>query len=231
MKYFLIVFLSIAGINASAQSDNTAPIQSDLKDETDSLSYFLGLVLGYDLKTAPFQADAMLISKGLNQALEGSAPYNQQTSQTIFRQLQMAISQEEAKKTEGEALLNVEKGAAFLAENGEREGVKTTESGLQYEVVKKGDGAVPADTSIVTVHYEGSLIDGTIFDSSYKRGEPISFPLSGVIPGWTEGVQLMQAGATYKFYIPANLGYGPRGQGPIPANSVLIFKIELLGIE
>lgn len=231
MKYFLIVLLSIAGINASAQSGNTDHIQLDLKNETDSLSYFLGLVMGYDLKTAPFQADAMLISEGLNQALEGSAQYDQEASQTIFRQLQMAISQEEAKKAEAAALVNVEKGAAFLDENGKREGVNTTESGLQYEVLNQGDGAMPTDTSKVTVHYEGTLVDGTVFDSSYERGEPISFPLSGVIPGWTEGVQLMPVGSTYKFYIPSNLGYGPRGQGPIPANSVLIFKIELLGIE
>ena len=228
MKYFLIVLLSIAGINASAQSGNTDHFQLDLKNETDSLSYFLGLVIGYDLETAPFQADAKLISEGLNQVLEGSAQYDQQTSQTIFRQLHSRV---EAKKAEADALVNVEKGAAFLNENGKREGVKTTESGLQYEVLSQGDGAMPADTSKVTVHYEGTLVDGTIFDSSYERGEPISFPLSGVIPGWTEGVQLMPVGSTYKFYIPSNLGYGPRGQGPIPANSVLIFKIELLGIE
>lgn len=231
MKYFLVLLLWITGINASAQSDSTALIQSDLKNGADSLNYFFGLVMGYDLLTAPFQADAVLISEGLNQALEGSSPYDQETSQNIFRQLQMAISQKEAKKAEAEALVNVEKGAAFLDENGKREGVKTTESGLQYEVLSQGDGAMPADTSKVTVHYEGTLVDGTVFDSSYERGEPISFPLSGVIPGWTEGVQLMPVGSTYKFYIPSSLGYGSRGQGPIPANSVLIFKIELLGIE
>lgn len=231
MKYFLILLLCIAGINASAQSDSTTRIHSNLENETDSLSYFFGLVMGYDLKTVPFQADAQLISEGLDQALEGSSPYDQQTSQTIFRQLQMAISRKEAEKAEADALVNVEKGAAFLDENGKREGVKTTESGLQYEVISQGDGAMPAATSKVTVHYEGTLVDGTVFDSSYERGEPISFPLSGVIPGWTEGVQLMPVGSTYKFYIPSSLGYGSRGQGPIPANSVLIFKIELLGIE
>ncbi len=122
-------------------------------------------------------------------------------------------------------------GAAFLEENGKREGVITTETGLQYEVITLGDGPMPEETTTVTVHYEGTLIDGEVFDSSYEDGEPISFALNGVIAGWTEGLQLMPVGSTYKFYIPSNLGYGPRSTGPIPGNSVLIFKVELIDIE
>ena len=118
----------------------------------------------------------------------------------------------------------------FLAENGKKEEVTTTESGLQYEVLEEGDGAQPTRQDQVTVHYKGELLDGTVFDSSYDRGEPATFPLNRVIPGWTEGVQLMKVGAKYKFYIPPELGYGSRDQGKIPPNSTLIFQVELLSI-
>jgi len=125
----------------------------------------------------------------------------------------------------------LENGIAYLEENGRREGVVTTESGLQYEVIARGDGPMPDESSTVSVFYEGSLIDGTIFDSSYDSGDTVSFPLSGVIPGWTEGLQLMPVGSTYMFYIPSNLAYGSRATGPIPANSTLIFKVELLEVK
>ena len=119
----------------------------------------------------------------------------------------------------------------YLSENARRPEVETTESGLQYEVLEEGSGAKPGARDRVTVHYKGELLDGTVFDSSYDRGEPISFALNQVIKGWTEGLQLMPIGSKYKFTIPSELGYGSRGQGPIPANSVLIFQVELLGIE
>jgi FKBP-type peptidyl-prolyl cis-trans isomerase len=123
-------------------------------------------------------------------------------------------------------------GKAFLDENGKKEGVTTTASGLQYKVIKAGTGAHPKATDTVKVHYKGTFLDGKTFDSSYDRGEPISFPLNRVIAGWTEGVQLMPVGATYEFYIPSNLAYGERGAGGvIPPNSTLIFVVELLGIE
>ena len=123
-------------------------------------------------------------------------------------------------------------GEQFLAENAKREGVKTTESGLQYEVIEATLGQKPKATDKVKVHYEGTLIDGTIFDSSYKRGEAISFPLNGVIKGWTEGLQLMSVGSKYKFFIPYQLAYGERGAGAsIPPYAALIFTVELLGIE
>ena len=125
-----------------------------------------------------------------------------------------------------------EEGEKFLAENGKREGVKTTASGLQYEVLETTLGQKPKATDSVKVHYEGKLIDGSIFDSSYKRGEPISFPLSGVIKGWTEGLQLMSVGSKFKFFIPYQLAYGERGAGgSIPPYAALIFTVELLGIE
>ena len=125
-----------------------------------------------------------------------------------------------------------EEGEKFLAENAKREGVKTTASGLQYEVLEATIGQKPKATDSVKVHYEGTLIDGTVFDSSYKRGESISFPLNGVIKGWTEGLQLMSVGSKYKFFIPYQLAYGERGAGAsIPPYAALIFTVELLGIE
>ena len=125
-----------------------------------------------------------------------------------------------------------EEGEKFLAENAKRPGVKVTPSGLQYEVLDATLGQKPKATNTVRVHYEGTLPDGTVFDSSYKRGEPISFPLNGVIAGWTEGLQLMSVGSKYKLFIPYNLGYGERGAGAsIPPYAALIFTVELLGIE
>jgi FKBP-type peptidyl-prolyl cis-trans isomerase len=201
--------------------------QITMKNQSDSLNYFLGLSLGYDLSAAPWDVNAELIGSGMNQVLTDSSVFDQMTSQTIFRQLSMDLQEQVSQEAEADALENLEKGAAYLEENGKKEGVITTESGLQYEVIEQGDGPMPADTSTVTVGYEGTLIDGTVFDSN----DSITFPLNGVIAGWTEGLQLMPVGSTYKFHIPSNLGYGPRGTGSIPGNSVLIFKVELIGFE
>jgi FKBP-type peptidyl-prolyl cis-trans isomerase FklB len=129
----------------------------------------------------------------------------------------------------GEA--NGKAGAAYLAENAKKAGVKTTASGLQYEVLQEGTGATPKAEDQVKVHYEGKLLDGTVFDSSIARNEPATFPLNQVIAGWTEGVQLMKEGAKYKFTIPAALAYGETGSGPIPANSTLVFTVELIKVN
>jgi FKBP-type peptidyl-prolyl cis-trans isomerase len=125
---------------------------------------------------------------------------------------------------------NREEGDAYLAENGQRSGVTTTPSGLQYEVVVKGNGAKPGPTDKVRVHYEGTLLDGTVFDSSYNRGQPAEFGVDQVIPGWTEGLQLMNEGSTYNFTIPSNMAYGSGGSGAIPPNSTLLFKVELIAV-
>ncbi len=124
-----------------------------------------------------------------------------------------------------------EDGVKFLQDNMKRDGVEFTASGLQYEVIEEGTGASPSATDTVEVNYEGTFLDGTVFDSSYARGESISFGLNRVIAGWTEGLQLMKEGATYKFYIPYNLAYGEGGMGPIPAYSTLIFKVELIKVK
>lgn len=229
MKNAVVVLLFVSVINAFAQNESNP--STTLNTRSDSLNYFLGLSIGFGMETAPFKADAALISKGLTLVIEGNSQYNQETVKAIFQDLQMAVRQEQTEMKEEVGARNLEKGDAFLAETGKRDGVITTESGLQYEVITMGDGPMPTDTSTVEVNYEGSLIDGTVFDSSYERGESLSLPLNRVISGWTEGVQLMPVGSTFKFYIPSNLAYGPSGKGSIPAYSTLIFKIELLGIK
>jgi len=145
----------------------------------------------------------------------------------------MQARQKAQLKQQQDAQTNQEEGEAFLAENRNKEGVQETESGLQYKVLEEGSGDSPVATDTVTVHYEGTLIDGTVFDSSYERGEPATFPLDGVISGWTEGLQLMKEGATYRFFIPADLGYGMnvRPGSPIGPNETLIFKVELLEVN
>ena len=142
----------------------------------------------------------------------------------------VAMQSKADERMQAEGVTNQAESEAFLAENSMKSGVVTTPSGLQYEVVTEGSGEKPGAYDNVKVHYEGKLINGTVFDSSYERGEPIEFNLSGVIPGWTEGVQLMSVGSTYNFVIPSDLAYGPGGSGPIPPNAALIFKVELLDI-
>lgn len=205
--------------------------QITMKNQTDSLNYFLGLNWGYSVGEAPWEPDADLLASGLVQVLKDTSSFDQMSAYSIFEDLSMALSTMEADRAAQESIDNLEAGEAFLAENAEREEIISLESGLQYEVIAMGDGPKPTDTSVVSVFYEGTLIDGTIFDSSYESGDTVTFPLNGVIPGWTEGLQLMPVGSTFKFYIPAALGYGARPTGPIPANSTLIFKVELIGVE
>jgi len=205
--------------------------QITMKNQTDSLNYYLGLYWGYGLSEAPWEVDADMIASGFYQVIADSSSIDPMTAQQTFQNLTMALSEVENQRAEEDSFQTLEEGVAFLEENGRRENVVTTESGLQYEVVTLGDGPMPTEASTVSVFYEGTLIDGTIFDGNYDSGEPVSFPLGNVIAGWTEGLQLMPAGSTYMFYLPSNLAYGSRESGPIPANSTLIFKVELLEVK
>jgi FKBP-type peptidyl-prolyl cis-trans isomerase len=205
--------------------------QVTMNDNTDSLNYFLGLNMAYSLTDVPWELDGDLIISGMHQVLNDTSSFDPMTAQNIFGELTMAVSQQQEAEQQMAAQDNLSEGNDFLEENGKREGVITTESGLQYEVITEGTGPKPNENSTVTVFYEGTLIDGTVFDSSYETGDSVTFPLNGVIPGWTEGLQLMSVGSTYNLYLPASLGYGARATGPIPGNSVLIFKVELLDIE
>ncbi len=190
----------------------------------DKLSYALGLSLGRNVKEIGVEAlDSAKMVKGIQDVLEGNEP-----EMTI--QEAQAIMNEYFQNLQAQKNAEVKiAGEKFLAENAKRKEVSTTASGLQYEVLVAAEGAKPAATNTVKVHYEGTLIDGTIFDSSYQRGEPISFGLNQVIAGWTEGLQLMSVGAKYKLYIPYQLAYGEQGAGgQIPGGAALIFTVELL---
>lgn len=216
-----------AGNGSGVKTEN----QISLNNMDDSLNYFLGVNWGYSVEQAPWEIDGELLASGLMQVTEDSSIYDQMTAQAIFRQLStemQAVEQEKAMEKSNE---NIAEGIAFLEENGAKEGVTTTESGLQYEVITEGEGPMPTEESTVAVLYEGTLLDGTVFDGNFDTQDTISFPLNGVIQGWTEGLQLMTVGSTYRFFIPSTLAYGPRDSGPIPGNSTLIFKVQLLGIE
>jgi FKBP-type peptidyl-prolyl cis-trans isomerase len=198
----------------------------------DRASYVIGYNLGRSLKQNEINANTDLLTQGLRDALSGAkgmlTDEEMQATMQEFQQKVMA-AQEAKQKVLGEK--NKAEGEAFLAKNKARAGVKTTASGLQYEVLKEGTGPTPKPTDTVTVNYLGTLVDGTKFDSSYDRKEPATFVLNQVIPGWTEGVQLMKVGSKYKFYIPAALGYGERGAGGvIGPNAPLVFEIELVSI-
>ncbi len=193
----------------------------------DKISYAIGLSMGQNLLgSGVTKMEYSDLAEGIKDVLEKQQPkISYQEAQTILGK----FFQELEEKIAGEQKAAGEK---FLEENKKREGVKVTPSGLQYEVIEGTLGQKPKATDTVKVHYEGTLIDGTVFDSSYKRGEPISFGLNQVIAGWTEGVQLMSVGSKYKLYIPYNLGYGAQGAGgSIPPYSALIFTVELLAIE
>ncbi len=236
------VFISACGSDATKEEEKEAgepssEMTSKYSTEAQQHSYAIGASLGMFAKNrlqqqqeAKIEVDQAALEAGFNDALAESLQFEAdeiqgfaQASDTKLREAQTALASASAEE-------NIAKGQAFLEENAKKEGVETTESGLQYEVVTAAEGASPASTDTVTVHYKGTLIDGTEFDSSYSRGEPASFPLNRVIPGWTEGLQLMTVGSTYRFYIPSELGYGTRAAGSIPPNSTLIFDVELLDI-
>jgi FKBP-type peptidyl-prolyl cis-trans isomerase FkpA len=215
----------------SLMAQDTLRIQPKLQSASDSIDYFFGINMGYSLENNPYIKNRDLVTEGFIHALEGKTEADATASMEILRELLTAITAKAAPQQNAGSAAYLAKGRAFLEENGKRDGVISTSSGLQYEIITQGTGPTPTASSTVEVHYEGTLIDGTEFDSSYKRGESISFPLNRVIKGWTEGVQLMQVGSIYMFYIPSELAYGSQNKGSIPSNSVLIFKIELLGIQ
>ena len=193
----------------------------------DKISYGLGLSLGQQLRASGVKELAYTdLAAGIQDMLEGNQP------KISFQEAQQAVNKFFAELEEKASIAAKAAGEAFLAENAKRPDVKVTSSGLQYEVLDGTIGQKPKATDTVRVHYEGTLPDGTVFDSSYKRGEPISFALNQVIAGWTEGLQLMSVGSKYKLFIPYHLGYGERGAGAsIPPYSALVFTVELLGIE
>ena len=221
----ILIMISLFVTPAIAQKS-----KKELKTTTDSLSYALGVEMAKEIK------DNIKVEEedfNLEVFLSGFKAYYSASELKMdsdsTRDCIMNYFQERSEKEQAVAKKD---GIEFLEKNKMKDGVKVTASGLQYEVLKSGDGEMPQETSKVTVHYTGSLIDGTVFDSSYDRGEPASFGVKQVIKGWTEALQLMRVGDKWKLYIPSDLAYGERGAGDvIPPNSVLIFEVELLGIE
>jgi FKBP-type peptidyl-prolyl cis-trans isomerase FklB len=205
----------------------------ELKNDKEKLSYSIGMDIGGNLKQGSVEVDPDMLAKGLKDSYGGGKTIltEDQARQAIadFQKTQMA---KQAETTQKLSEKNKADGEKFLAENGKKEGVKTLPSGLQYKEITPGKGKSPKTTDTVTTHYKGTLIDGKEFDSSYKRGQPATFQVSGVIPGWTEALQLMKEGAKWQLFVPHNLAYGERGAGrEIGPNATLIFEVELVSVN
>ncbi len=227
--------LSVLGCSQSKEETaNTAPAADARQGELSSLeqrfSYGLGMSMGEQMKRDEITLDVALFAQGIEDVLKGNETrLKKEELMAVMQAFQEEHQMKMMTKMEAAGAENKAAGETFLAENAKKEGVTTLPSGLQYKILSEGSGPKPDASNTVTVHYRGTLIDGTEFDSSYQRNEPTSFPLNGVIAGWTEGLQLMPEGSKWEFYIPSDLAYGPQGRpGAIGPNSTLIFEVELL---
>jgi|AntRauTorcE11897_2_1112592.scaffolds.fasta_scaffold09960_1 FKBP-type peptidyl-prolyl cis-trans isomerase len=227
----VMISLMITGCNSGSNSQGAATLESNI----DSVSYAFGYINGEQMvQQGMADLDPQTFVKGMQQAFdEDSSQIAQDSLRTILQQYQIKAQQKAQQMRAEEGEKNREEGETFLAENKDKEGVQTTESGLQYKVLEEGSGEHPTAKDTVTVQYKGTLLDGEVFDSSYERGQPADIPLNRVIPGWTEGIQLMKEGGKYKFWIPGELAYGPnpRPGGPIGPNETLVFEVELLEVK
>jgi FKBP-type peptidyl-prolyl cis-trans isomerase len=239
-RHTLLLALPLAALGAFALAQETpAPEETPaaeapaFENDQQRYSYALGVNVGESLKREGVELEMGAFARGVSDAMAGTSAMDPQQIQELLMKLQQELQANAQKRQAALAETNKTEGAAFLAEVEKREGVTKTASGLCYEVVEAGDGPSPTASSQVTVHYSGTLIDGTKFDSSYDRGQPATFPVDGVIAGWTEALQLMKVGAKWKLYIPSDLAYGmnPRPGGPIGPNAVLVFEVELLKVE
>jgi len=225
MKLNIIIILAVLFLVSQLNAQENLV----LKTQKDKMSYVIGMDIGNNLKRQSIDVDPNILAKAIKDALAGQKPL---LSDQEIRETMAAHQNEMKAKQEVLAKKNKEQGDAFLAGNKKKEGVKTLPSGLQYKVIKAGKGKKPKPDDSVTTNYRGTLIDGTEFDSSYKRGQPAAFKVSGVIPGWTEALQLMEEGAKWQLFIPPSLAYGERGAGgTIGPNATLIFEIELISIQ
>ena len=233
MKKQIGIFIAFLMIAISCTSSEKVVETPQLIDYMDTVSYSVGVDIGKSFRLQEMDIDPDAMARGLSDAFSDkeTALTDEEIQSTLinFRQVFQQKQREIAQRKAQEAAVAEE---AYLAESASKEGVVSLPSGLQYKVITPGDGLSPLTTDTVKVHYKGSLADGTIFDSSYDRGQPTSFTVSGVIKGWTEALLLMQVGSKWELTIPSKLGYGTRGSGgKIPPNSTLLFEVELLGIE
>ena len=228
MKLRAIIFAVVSlGSLVFAQQKALAQGATQLKDQKDKVSYSIGLDIGSNFQKQNIDVNPDALAAGIKDALAGKPQLTDQQVKETMTQFEKEMQEKQTAKGKEAAAA----GEKFLAENKTKPGVKTTSSGLQYKVLKEGNGPTPKATDRVKVNYRGTLIDGKEFDSSYKRGEPLTLPVNQVIKGWSEALQLMKVGSKYQLFIPANLGYGERGAGgQIPPNSTLIFDVELLDV-
>jgi FKBP-type peptidyl-prolyl cis-trans isomerase FklB len=231
-----LVLMSVLAVGQDAPKAETpkSDAPGGLGDLKSKASYGLGLSLGKNLKTQAVDVDPELLARGIRDGLSGAKPLlTDEQIQAAMQEFQQQLTTKRMEASKAAAGKNQKDGQAFLAANKAKPGVVALPSGLQYKVLKEGTGKTPKATDTVSTNYEGTLLDGTVFDSSYKRGQPASFPVNGVIAGWTEALQKMKVGSKWQLFIPSELAYGatpPQGS-PIGPNSVLVFQIELLGVE
>lgn len=222
----------VLGLLAASTLTSGTALAAKPETEAQKLGYIIGMDIGASLKQQGSEIDLDALFDAIRATYNGETPALTPEEAANIREAFIAERRAAAETDrESQAAANAAEGDKFLLENRAKEGVIVTESGLQYQVVELGTGPMPSATDKVTVHYRGTLLNGEEFDSSYSRGEPISFQLDQVIPGWTEGVQLMPIGSKFMFFIPADLAYGPAGGGPIGPNATLVFEVELIGIE
>ncbi|MGO2477834.1 MAG: FKBP-type peptidyl-prolyl cis-trans isomerase [Pseudoalteromonas sp.] len=228
--------LALTACNQEAKKEQQAEVklETEVQQQAYGIGASVGSFLNKDLaekKELGVELDQTLLIRGFEDALAGNSKIDEEKIREILTTLDTSIRAKQEAQAKIESEKSKAEGEKYLAENATKEGVTVTDSGLQYEVITEGDGEKPVATDVVKVHYKGTLLDGTTFDSSYERDEPTTFPLNRVIAGWTEGLQLMNVGSKYKFTIPSEIAYGERDLGKSPANSTLIFEVELLEIQ
>jgi FKBP-type peptidyl-prolyl cis-trans isomerase FklB len=237
LTFCILSLIILTSYNASAQKQKKESKSKNkstvvLLTHADSISYIIGHDIGKNLKTNEIEINQEIFNAGIKHGIEGNdSLLSQEETAKKMMQFQQEMMAKRDQKTAQESSVAKSAGEDFLKKNKTAEGVIETSSGLQYKVITEGSGENPSAEDVVEVHYTGKLLDGTVFDSSVERGQPVKFPLNGVIPGWTEGLQLMKPGAKYILYIPSALAYGDRGTGPIPGGATLIFDVELISVE
>ena len=229
MKYAVPMFISLIFLSGICYADE----KLELKDQKDKESYSFGYQFGQNLKSQGVDLNLDIYTSGIRDALGGKEPrMSQEEIRATIGELQKRVMATRQKELKEKAEMNLAEGKAFLDENKKKEGVKTLPSGLQYKVLVEGSGKTPKATDTVTVHYRGTLINGSEFDSSYKKGQPTTFRVNGVIRGWSEALQLMKGGSKWQLFIPPELAYGEGGAGgQIPPNCTLIFEVELISVK
>jgi FKBP-type peptidyl-prolyl cis-trans isomerase FklB len=226
-KCITIIVFSLFILTTEAWAQEKTPP----KDKKEKTGYAIGANIGKDMKRMSIEIDADMVAQVIKDTNSGKLKLSDEEIRTALTELSKVMQSKENERMKILGEKNKKEGEAFLAENKKKTGVKTLPSGLQYKVIKEGTGKAPKATDTVSTNYRGTLIDGTEFDSSYKRGQPVSFPVNGVIPGWTEALQLMKTGSKWQLFIPSSLAYGEKGPGMIGPNAVLVFEIELLAVK